>query len=154
MQSDVFLSAVILADDDEQESVPKEEEEESQSLSTESKPSNIDQIDSPAAESTTTKKSPKEPTNVKASHKNSSENHSGIVEKKPKKDSKSKTPATKKPKSVGLVIINTVPSQKRANGQCTLHWAKIGRWANIRGISITFISERAPRYVTHVSFII
>ena len=100
MQSDVFLSAVISADDDEQESVPKEEEE-SQNLSTESKPSSVDQIDSPVAESTTTKKSPKELTKVKAS----SENHSGTVEKKPKKESKSKPLAIKKPKSVGIIII-------------------------------------------------
>ena len=106
MQSDVFLSAVLSADDNEaeQESVPKEEEE-SQNLSIESKPSSVDQIDSPVAESTTMKKSPKEPTKVKASHKTSSENHSGTVEKKPKKESKSKPPVTKKPKSVGIIII-------------------------------------------------
>ena len=40
---------------------------------------------------------------------------------------------------------NTVPSRKRAHGRGTLHWAKIGGWANIRGISIAFRRERAPR---------
>ena len=39
----------------------------------------------------------------------------------------------------------TVPSRKRAHGRCTLHWTKIGGWTNIRGISIAFIRERAPR---------
>ena len=32
----------------------------------------------------------------------------------------------------------TVPSRKRAHGWCTVHWAKIGGWADIRGISIAF----------------
>ena len=39
----------------------------------------------------------------------------------------------------------TVPSRKRAHGRCTLHWIKIGGWADIRGISIAFRRERAPR---------
>ena len=39
----------------------------------------------------------------------------------------------------------TVPLQKRAHGRCTLHWAKIGGWTNIRGISIAFRRKRAPR---------
>ena len=42
-------------------------------------------------------------------------------------------------------ILYTVPSRKRAHGRCTLHWAKIGGWADIRGISIAFRHERAPR---------
>ena len=33
-------------------------------------------------------------------------------------------------------VIFTVPSQKRAHWQCTLCWAKIRGWADIRGISI------------------
>ena len=37
------------------------------------------------------------------------------------------------------------PRESRAHGWCTLHWAKIGGWADIRGISITFIRKRAPR---------
>ena len=41
--------------------------------------------------------------------------------------------------------VYTVPSRKRAHGQCTLHWAEIGGWADIQGISIAFIRERAPR---------
>ena len=44
-----------------------------------------------------------------------------------------------------LVLGSTVPSQKRAHGRCTLHWAKIWGWANIRGISIAFKREKAPR---------
>ena len=32
----------------------------------------------------------------------------------------------------------TVPSRKRAHGRCTLHWSKIGGWADIRGISIVY----------------
>ena len=28
----------------------------------------------------------------------------------------------------------TVASRKRAHGWCILHWAKIGGWADIRGI--------------------
>ena len=39
------------------------------------------------------------------------------------------------------VFVCTVPSQKRAHGQCTLHWVKIRGWADIRGISIAFIHE-------------
>ena len=95
----------MISADDERESVPKREEEESQNLSTESKPSSVDQIDNPVAESTTTTKSPKEPTKIKTSHKTSSETHSGTVGKKQKKESKSKPPATKKPKPVGIIII-------------------------------------------------
>ena len=40
---------------------------------------------------------------------------------------------------------STVPSRKRAHGQCTLHWAKIGGWADIQGTSIAFRRDRAPR---------
>ena len=36
-------------------------------------------------------------------------------------------------------------SRKRAYGRCTLHWAKIGGWADIQGISNPFRRERAPR---------
>ena len=39
----------------------------------------------------------------------------------------------------------TVPSRKRAHGWCTLHWAKIGGWADILSISIAFMRERVPR---------
>ena len=50
-------------------------------------------------------------------------------------------------KSIGICLPFpiTVPSRKRAHGRCTLYWAKIGGWADIRGISIVFILERAPR---------
>ena len=41
--------------------------------------------------------------------------------------------------------VHTVPLRKRAHGQCTLHWATIGGWADIRSISIAFRRERAPR---------
>ena len=39
----------------------------------------------------------------------------------------------------------TLPSQKRAHGWCTSHWAKIAGWADILGISIAFILERASK---------
>ena len=38
----------------------------------------------------------------------------------------------------------TVPSRKRAHGRCPLHAAKIGGWADIRGISSAFIREERP----------
>ena len=37
----------------------------------------------------------------------------------------------------------TVPSQKKANGWCTLHWAKIGGWADIEvSVSCLCAKER------------
>ena len=42
-----------------------------------------------------------------------------------------------------LYYTYTVPSRKRAHGWCTLHWAKTGEGANIRGISVVFRRERA-----------
>ena len=51
---------------------------------------------------------------------------------------------------VGWRILITIPSQKSAHGRCTLYWAKMGGWADIRGINIAFIRKR----VTHASFII
>ena len=37
----------------------------------------------------------------------------------------------------------TVPSRKRANGRCTLHWAKIGGWADIEvSVLRLYVKER------------
>ena len=44
-----------------------------------------------------------------------------------------------------IANVNTIPSRKRAHGRCTLHWAKTGGWADIRGIRIALRRERAPR---------
>ena len=51
-----------------------------------------------------------------------------------------------------LVQINeciTIPSRKRAHGQCALHWAKIGGWADIEyRVLIIYAKERPGKLPT------
>ena len=50
-----------------------------------------------------------------------------------------------------MLMQHTVPSRKRAHGWCTLHWAKIGGWANIRDSQYHVYTWKSAQVSFHAS---